>query len=112
MPTFNREQILARAMRRASIDFLKSEAVARAVVERLRNHFGKRMPPGTISMTESARHPGTWRVAVIHFRRAEISYVNQTLNHNEAKRIADAIRAVFRADDLVTSWTHPRRSHR
>jgi hypothetical protein len=106
---YSREQIQRMALKGTGIDFLKSEAVANAVAERFKKHLGKHIPPGTLYVGVSVRHPGTWQVRMQISSHVPVSYVNNVINHEEASRVAAAFRAVFRPEDVVTTWTRPPR---
>lgn len=100
--TYDHKEIMRRAMTGHSIDFLKSKAVAEAVAERLKARLGRRKPPGFIKVEESL-YPDTWRVCFY----ALVDARDEQRNEAEAKVIAEAIKAIFRPEDLVTTWTSP-----
>ncbi len=109
MITHDRDMIQRRALKGNAIDFLKSEEVAKAVAARFKVAIGQ-MPPGYLKVGESARHPGTWRVGFDLVARVEVSYLNRQLNVSESRRVTAAFQAAFRTSDLVTTYTHDRRS--
>jgi len=110
MTTLDQAQIRQRALKRNGIDFLKSEAAAKAAAARFKEHLGRQLPPGTIHVGESPRHSGTWRVGFYHLTHAPVSYGSQQINIEESRRVAEAFQAVFRSEELVTTWTRPSRN--
>ena len=92
-----------------SLDFLKSEVVAKVAAKRIKEQLGERVSTANIRVSKSPRYPGTWRVDVYRIDHAPVSYVNQQLNRQANDAIAAAIKAAFRPADLVDSWTRPRR---
>lgn len=101
MISLSKNQIKKHALGQGSITFLKSEKMAKEVKARVEGLLPDKY---SVCAEESRRYPGTWHVVVDRITLPGVSYVNVQINARECDEIAAALKKVFRASELVTSY--------